>query len=60
MKKYSLAVHGGAGTILKEDMTPELEAQYREGLQQALDEGFSILENDGTAVYAVKADVITR
>ncbi|HUS00455.1 MAG TPA: isoaspartyl peptidase/L-asparaginase [Chitinophagaceae bacterium] len=58
MKKYSLAIHGGAGTILKEDMTPELEAQYRNGLRQALDLGFSVLEKGGTAVEAVKIATI--
>ncbi|MBA2250108.1 MAG: isoaspartyl peptidase/L-asparaginase [Chitinophagaceae bacterium] len=58
MQKISLAIHGGAGTILKEDMTPELEAAYREGLQQALDAGYAVLENGGTSVTAVKAAVI--
>jgi beta-aspartyl-peptidase (threonine type) len=58
MKKYSLAIHGGAGTILKEDMTPELEEQYSKGLQEALDAGFSVLENGGTAINAVKAAVV--
>ena len=58
MKKYSLAIHGGAGTILKEEMTPMLEDQYRQGLQQALDAGFSMLENGGNAVAAVKAAVM--
>lgn len=53
-----MAIHGGAGTILKEDMTPGLEAQYRLGLQQALDIGFSVLEKGGTAVEAVKAATI--
>lgn len=53
--KYSLAIHGGAGTILKKDITPELENQYRTGLKQALQAGFSVLENGGTAVAAVKA-----
>ena len=56
--KYSLAIHGGAGTILKEEMTPDLEKQYRQGLQKALDAGFSILERGGNAVAAVKAAVI--
>jgi L-asparaginase / beta-aspartyl-peptidase len=58
MKKYSLAIHGGAGTILKEEMTPELEAAYRVGLQQALDAGFSVLEDGGTSINAVKAATI--
>lgn len=58
MKKYSLAIHGGAGTILKNDMTPGLEKEYRLGLQQALDAGFSVLDNGGTAVAAVKAATV--
>lgn len=58
MQKISLAIHGGAGTILKEDMTPDLEQAYREGLQQALDAGYAVLENGGTAVTAVKAAVM--
>ena len=58
MQKISIAVHGGAGTILKEDMTAELEEAYRAGLQQALDAGFAVLELGGTAVTAVKAAVI--
>lgn len=58
MSKYSLAIHGGAGTILKEDMNPELEAAYLEGLSQALKGGFAVLEEGGTAVNAVKAAVV--
>lgn len=58
MKKYALAIHGGAGTILKEDITPELEDAYRKALQHALDAGFSVLENGGSAINAVKAAVV--
>ncbi len=53
-----MVIHGGAGTILKQDMTAELEQAYLEGLQQALDGGYAVLENDGTAVNAVKAAVV--
>jgi beta-aspartyl-peptidase (threonine type) len=56
--KYSLAIHGGAGTILKEDITPELEKDYKKALQDALDTGFLVLENGGSAVNAVKAAVV--
>ena len=58
MEKFTIVVHGGAGTILKEDMTAELEEQYRLGLQLALDAGYSVLENGCTAVTAVKAAVM--
>ncbi len=58
MTKISLAIHGGAGTIVKEDMTPELEVAYRLALEEALDGGYAVLENGGTAVNAVKAAVV--
>lgn len=58
MSVYSIAIHGGAGTIQKEDMTPELEQAYIKGLQEAMDAGFGVLEEGGTAVNAVKAAVV--
>ena len=54
----TICIHGGAGTILKEDMTPELEAAYLKGLQTALNAGYAVLEEGGTAVNAVKAAVV--
>ncbi len=59
MQKFSIAIHGGAGTILKEDMTPELEESYRVALKDALDAGYAVLENGGTAINAVKAAVVS-
>ena len=44
MSIYTLVIHGGAGTILKEDMTAELEAAYRKGLEEALDAGYACLK----------------
>jgi beta-aspartyl-peptidase (threonine type) len=58
MQKISLAIHGGAGTIVKEDMTIELEEAYRNALKEALDNGYAVLENGGTALNAVKAAVV--
>ncbi|MEI8111821.1 MAG: isoaspartyl peptidase/L-asparaginase [Chitinophagia bacterium] len=55
---YTLVIHGGAGTILKADMTPELEKAYIDGLHQALKAGFAVLEEGGTAVNAVKASLV--
>lgn len=51
-------IHGGAGTILREDMTPELEKAYLQGLDDALDAGFAVLEQGGTSVNAIKAAVV--
>jgi beta-aspartyl-peptidase (threonine type) len=53
----SLAIHGGAGTILRSTMTPELQAAYEKGLQSALDAGYHILENGGSSLDAVEACV---
>ncbi|MBI2285130.1 MAG: isoaspartyl peptidase/L-asparaginase [Bacteroidetes bacterium] len=58
MSDYTIVLHGGAGTILKEDMTPALEQAYCDGLQQALDLGYAVLEQGGTAVNAVKAALV--
>ena len=59
MAKISLVIHGGAGTILKENMTAEMEAGYKRALQAALDIGYNILEKDGTAMDAVIAAVVS-
>ncbi|MEO8860612.1 MAG: isoaspartyl peptidase/L-asparaginase [Ginsengibacter sp.] len=58
MTKISIAIHGGAGTIVKEDMTPELELAYRNALTEAMDAGYAVLENGGNAINAVKAAVV--
>jgi len=58
MQKISIAIHGGAGTILKGDLTPEMEEAYRRGLSEAVEAGYAVLEIGGTAVNAVKAAVV--
>lgn len=58
MQKISIAIHGGAGTILKAAMTPELEKAYRSGLEEALQKGYEILRHGGAALEAVKAAVV--
>jgi beta-aspartyl-peptidase (threonine type) len=57
MKTFSIAIHGGAGTLVKGMMTPALEAAYKSALQLALTEGYKVLENDGNAVQAVEVAV---
>lgn len=58
MKNFAIAIHGGAGTILKEDMTPELEKAYLNALEEAMAAGFAVLKMDGTALEAVKAAIV--
>ncbi len=55
MQKLTLVIHGGAGTITKDEMTPELEKAYLKALQDGLDAGYAVLEEGGSAVNAVKA-----
>ena len=53
MSVYALAIHGGAGTILKSNMTPELQEAYESALSEALLAGYAILENNGSSTDAV-------
>ncbi|MER3497940.1 MAG: beta-aspartyl-peptidase [Chitinophagaceae bacterium] len=56
-KNFVLVIHGGAGTILKSQMTPEKEKAYTEALDKALQAGYDILKNGGSALDAVEAAV---
>lgn len=58
MKPFSIVIHGGAGTIVREDMTAELESAYQKGLTDALHAGFAVLEEGGSATNAVKAAIV--
>ena len=58
MAKTALAIHGGAGTILKSEMTAELEKEYRGGLENALRAGWEILSKNGSSLDAVEAAVV--
>jgi len=59
MSKIAIAIHGGAGTILKKEMTPELEKSYSAGLKEAMEDGFEVLEKKGSAIEAVIAAVVS-
>jgi beta-aspartyl-peptidase (threonine type) len=55
--KPALAIHGGAGTILRTQMTGDLEREYRNGLDMALRVGWNVLYSAGSAVDAVEAAI---
>jgi beta-aspartyl-peptidase (threonine type) len=57
MNNFSIAIHGGAGTLVKGLMTSQLEAQYKIALDLALEAGYSVLENGGTSIDAVETAV---
>ena len=54
---YGLAIHGGAGTITRENMSTEKEAEYISKLTAALKTGYAILENGGSGLDAVEATI---
>ena len=54
---HAIAVHGGAGTLARADLTPESERDYRGGLRRALSAGFEVLERGGASLDAVVAAV---
>lgn len=55
---YALAIHGGAGTMSREDLTPEREAEIRAALNAALDAGEAVLKQGGSSLDAVSAAVV--
>ena len=55
---FSIAIHGGAGTLLKGQMTEAKEIAYKNALKSALSEGYKVLENGGTSTDAVEQAVI--
>ncbi|MDR6196860.1 isoaspartyl peptidase/L-asparaginase [Siphonobacter sp. SORGH_AS_0500] len=55
--KITLVLHGGAGTITRQNMTPEKEKAYRETLNLALQTGYDVLKKGGTSLDAVEATI---
>lgn len=54
---WTLMIHGGAGSMSRDDLSPQEDARGRAGLQSALDAGCAILASGGTALDAVEAAV---
>ncbi|MUP43780.1 isoaspartyl peptidase/L-asparaginase family protein [Christiangramia aestuarii] len=54
---FGIVIHGGAGTILKENMSDSLEAAYKAKLEEAIKTGHEILANGGTALEAVQRTI---
>jgi len=52
-ENFGIVIHGGAGTILKENMSDSLETAYKEKLKEAISAGYEILKKGGTSLDAV-------
>lgn len=55
--RIAIAIHGGAGTMSRDEMTPELEQDYRRTLATALDTGYALLEEGAPSLDAVVAAI---
>ena len=55
--EFAIVIHGGAGTILKKNMTPEKEAAYQAKLEEAIRVGYEILKNGGSSLDAVEKTI---
>ncbi|MCJ7630717.1 MAG: isoaspartyl peptidase/L-asparaginase [Longimicrobiales bacterium] len=51
--EWGLVIHGGVGVLPPQELTPELEAAYRQTLTDSLSEGFRAMSRGGTAVDGV-------
>ena len=59
MNDFSIAIHGGAGTLVKGMMTSKLESRFKNDLRTALEKGYSVLSKGGAAVDAVEHSVMS-
>ena len=55
--EFSIVIHGGAGNIKREKMSPEKEAEYTKKLEEAIRVGYDILKNGGTSLDAVQKTI---
>jgi len=55
--EFSIIIHGGAGTIKRENMSPEKEEEYAKKLEEAIRIGHDILRNGGTSLDAVEKTI---
>ncbi len=57
INEFAIVIHGGAGTILKKNMTPEKEKAYQDKLKEAITVGYTILKNGGKSIDAVEKTI---
>ena len=57
INNYAIVIHGGAGTVIRENTSKELQKKYEDKLREALEVGYSILESGGSSVDAVEKTI---
>lgn len=55
--EFAIVIHGGAGGIKREYFTEEQQKAYSKKLQEALNTGYAILENEGNSLDAIQAAI---
>jgi L-asparaginase / beta-aspartyl-peptidase len=55
---FGIAIHGGAGTLPRAEMSSDAERKYRNGLSEAIDAGYTVLQNGGSSMDAVTGAVV--
>ena len=56
-QKFALVIHGGAGSVTRENMSPEKEVLYRTTMEDVMQIGYAILKNGGTSMDAVESTI---
>ena len=56
-QEWAIVIHGGAGSMSTENLSPDLEKQYRAALKEALDIGKKILSEGGSSLDAVETTI---
>ena len=56
-QEWAIVIHGGAGTITRDKITPEMDKEYRTALTEAMNTGRKILAEGGTALDAVEQTI---
>ncbi|KJD33950.1 isoaspartyl peptidase [Tamlana nanhaiensis] len=56
-ENFSIVIHGGAGYINPDNLTPEKENEYQQKLTEAITVGYNILKNGGTSLDAVQQTI---
>ncbi|MEL4307210.1 isoaspartyl peptidase/L-asparaginase family protein [Joostella sp. CR20] len=56
-EKFGIVIHGGAGTILKKNMSDSLENAYKAKLKEAIETGYAILESGGSSLDAIEKTI---
>lgn len=56
--RFGIAIHGGAGTLPRSEMSADAEHNYRAALSEAIDAGYAVLQDGGASLDAITRAVV--